>query len=355
MSDVAIIGMGNVGLALAARLAATGHRVVAGVETDDARRAALQGTGRLRLSGHLGDVEVAMPCLTADHGAVADAEIVFVATAADAFAEVAASVVRPAGTPQTFVLMTDYVAGVERFAAALPVAASDARVYAFGSSPWLCAGLPTGEVVVAGAKSWVEVIGQTDDDAARGVESLRRFFPQAVAARQQTAAALNNSNPVAHIPSWLIHADTAAGRDAVGSFHLPDFDTPGVIELRLALDRERMQVMDALGIGAHALSRMEFNRRSYGPADRIAALPRIGPTFQRRFVTEDVPYGLAPIEALAGKTGVAVPVISSVLDAVEQRERRDHRPEGARAAALAWERIRADRTATPGEPVGAAR
>lgn len=335
---VAIVGAGSVGLTLALQLTRQGHRVDAVVEADPVRRTRLRDAGILRMSGRLGEARLPMPHIVADPAEIAGAEVVFVAVTAAEFDAVAASVPAAVHGPQTFVLMTAYVSGVDRFSRSLPDRAGEREVFGLGSSPYLCFAQDSGAVQVAAVKSWVETIGESDAAAERGAERLARFFPQTVPARQQLAAALNNSNPVAHIPSWLCHAGTAAGRRAQGCFHLPDFDTPEVQRLRLRIDAERVEVMVKLGIEGYALTRAEFALRSYGPGDRIAALPRVGPTFQRRFVTEDVPFGLAPLEFLAIKLGLRVPAISAALDAVEQREARDYRGQGARAGELAWER-----------------
>ncbi|MBT1157238.1 NAD/NADP octopine/nopaline dehydrogenase family protein [Aminobacter anthyllidis] len=320
--EIAVIGAGAIGQTFVVDFTRRGYTVSALVEHNSAHVDALREVGQIRLSGHMGEVNVLMPPLALDADAAAKGRVILVATTVDAH-EAVAHALAPALMNEHLVLLANgYVNGSQRFAAALEAGGCTTRpaVLELNTTPFLVCSPEPGRVHVTARKRWMELSSFEDGLARKHHELLAGIVPGIEVCDNALASSLNNQNPVAHVPSYLLNAAEARCSEPVapdatrgGAFYLEDYSSEEVLQLRTALDHERMQVMRALGLGDYAIARTEFSLKSYGPGAREAVSPRMGRTFSRRFVTEDVPYGLIPIEKLARQAGVNTPVISGII------------------------------------------
>lgn len=115
-----------------------------------------------------------------------------------------------------------------------------------------------------------------------------------------------------------------------------DAMTPGVVKIIEAIDRERMKIAEAAGsdtfsagtwlyeayqIKAGSLYESLQNNPAYrgisGPAD-----------IRTRYITEDVPTGLVPMEAFAQLFGVSTPTISAIISLANGLIGEDYRRSG---------------------------
>ena len=143
------------------------------------------------------------------------------------------------------------------------------------------------------------------------------FFPDGSA----LASALANVNPQSHGPLAVFNWTRIERAENWPQYHCM---TPGVSRVIEALDRERRAVAAAFGI---ELGPIEAHfARSFGTAsaklEDIAAELHAkrggppGPTqADTRYVTEDMPYGLAFVEALGAIAGVPTPATRTIVDA----------------------------------------
>lgn len=143
------------------------------------------------------------------------------------------------------------------------------------------------------------------------------FFPQ----QNTLASALANVNPQSHGPLAVFNWSRIERAENWPQYHCM---TPGVARAIEALDLERRAVAKAFGIGLGPIE--EHFARSFGTAaarlEDIAAelhAKRGGPPgpvrTDTRYVTEDMPYGLAFIEALGQLAGVPTPATRTIVDA----------------------------------------
>lgn len=321
MERIAIIGAGSAGLAIAADLGSRGFPLGALAESDPARLAAMTEAGAIRASGLLGSIELPMPPVSATLEAVAGCRWIFVATTADTHMRVAAALQGHVSERHTIVLVTGYVGGSALVSEVLRRGCrggAAARVIELNTSPHLSCSTRGGVVHIAARKDWVEATSATD--AVDDIDELQALLPAVVPGADALASALNNQNPIAHVPTYLCNvAEATSGRlvgpdeSRGGAFYLEDYTSDAVLKIRLAADAERLAVMRAMGLGDQAISRADFLARAYRPGSREAAPPRMGRTFQARFISEDVPCGLVPLEALAAAHAVKVPTISGLI------------------------------------------
>lgn len=123
--------------------------------------------------------------------------------------------------------------------------------------------------------------------------------------------------------------------------------TPAVVNIMQKIDQERVAV--AAGVGAEVLDARTWLRESYGlpdlPLDRLlrenpSYKGIMGPSDVRaRYVTEDVPTGLVPIEAVAQKVGIATPAISAMVSLAEVHIGENYRVTGRTLATLGLDEV----------------
>jgi opine dehydrogenase len=143
------------------------------------------------------------------------------------------------------------------------------------------------------------------------------FFPQ----ENTLASALANVNPQSHGPLAVFNWTRIERAENWPQYHCM---TPGVARAIEALDLERRAVAKAFGIELGPIE--DHFARSFGTAsarlEDIAAelhAKRGGPPgpvrTDTRYVTEDMPYGLAFVEALGRIAGVPTPATRTIVDA----------------------------------------
>jgi opine dehydrogenase len=136
------------------------------------------------------------------------------------------------------------------------------------------------------------------------------FVPQSDA----LAIALSNVNPISHVPLALANLSRIEAAEAWTQYDRMTGSTARMIE---ALDAERLAVARSFGLAVRSIH--EHFHHSFGvPIASLDAQSRAvhasrgsvaGPTsLSTRYLTEDVPYGLAFIAWLGRGNGVAVPV-----------------------------------------------
>ena len=181
-------------------------------------------------------------------------------------------------------------------------------------------------------------------------EALARLKP--IAADFQPAAnvletGLRNLNPVVHGPVSILNAGrTAPDRDSWRYYW--DGVTEPVGKVVEAVDAERRAVTSTFGLTVKPL--MDTLLQWYGhqgakgdtigevmstnPAYEIVTAPH---TLNHRFLTEDIPFGLVPLEALGAAVGVAMPVTGALITLASALLGVDYRAEGRNLMRLGLE------------------
>ena len=151
------------------------------------------------------------------------------------------------------------------------------------------------------------------------------FVPQSDA----LAIALSNVNPISHVPLALANLSRIEAAEAWTQYDRMTGSTARMIE---ALDAERLAVARSFGLTVRSIH--EHFHHSFGvPLTSLDAQSRAvhairgspaGPTsLASRYLTEDVPYGLAFIARLGRSNGIAVPVADGCIALVSAALGRD--------------------------------
>lgn len=327
--DVAVLGAGNGGCAVAFDWAAHGHptRLFA-LEQFSGEVATVAERGGITA---LGDLEGFAPVAYAGHDAeraVAGADLVFVVGPAYATDTLAAAAAPHLREGQTVVVCPTSCLGSLAFRRAAGLGLDDDR-YLVGETTTVYLKLRAGISVAATPRTQTE----------RLRDLLAEVYPGITSAGSVLATTLQNGNPVIH-PAVTI--TNAARIDQGGDFNFyEDGVTPAVGRLMAAVDRERQAIGAALG---HAIPSdpsagvvqgymTEANYdRGYSTAPGFRGI-RAQSQLDHRYLTEDVGYSLLLFTELARRVDVATPTMDAVIEIASVLLDRDLRAEAPRTLA----------------------
>jgi len=162
-------------------------------------------------------------------------------------------------------------------------------------------------------------------------------------------AALHNPNMIVHTVGAVMSIPRieATGGDYC-MYH--EVFTPSVWTLLEALDREKMDILEALGFERLAYAQackfrnsLDERREAREVFFEYAAMPERakGPqSVDSRYITEDVPQGLVLMESLGGVLDIPVPVCTALIEIASASLKRDFRKEGRTLKRLGEENVR---------------
>lgn len=175
--------------------------------------------------------------------------------------------------------------------------------------------VPPGGVAVATLRKEVDVAAIPARDSPAALATCRALLGERFRVREDLLAiALSNLNPPTHMANALCNLTRMEKGERWANY---DGITESVGRLIEALDRERLAVAAAYGLtvrSVHEHMRLSFDLPAGSMAEMACVLHarRGGPpgptTLEHRYVTEDVPFGLVPLIAIARAAGVAVPL-----------------------------------------------
>jgi opine dehydrogenase len=202
-------------------------------------------------------------------------------------------------------------------------------------------------VLVSGRKAGLAVAALPAGRTEQVLERLRPLYPDFTAARNVLETGLRNTNPIGHVPTMVHNAGRITASSPRFRFYW-DGIPESVGRVMDALDRERVLVGQALGLqlpttrerllawyGGQGASGETLGKvMATNPAYESAAAPH---SLSHRFLTEDVPFGIVPFEALGTTLGVATPITSALITLSSELCGTDFRSQGRNLKALGLE------------------
>lgn len=349
----ALIGLGGAGASLAVAIAARGGRILGWYDEDPAVRSAIDQAEGLSYEGLCGQGAIELP-KSAGSGAeaIAGADIVCVSTTADRHAAVAGDLAKSLAPHQLVVLHCGYVGGAKVFADAVVAAGGSATpsVVELNNTLHLAGKLNPATVVIKGQKRWLELAGSKAVGSSRELQAFREQFPEFTFTDNVLESGLNNPNCIGHVPAYIGGAmtlDRDMGDLTTGILHFDEARMGRVNVIAAALEKERDLIMTAAGLRPMPTS--EFSRRTYPAGTRVfGSIARFGPKLQRRFLHEDVPCALVPMEVLGGLVGVPTPMTTALIEMSNVLEKTDFRQVGRNASVLSADWMRSHIRASEG-------
>jgi opine dehydrogenase len=323
ISSVAVLGAGHGGLALAAYLGNRGHRVALW-NRSPARVAPVsaQGGVRLTLPGRPANFA---PITTATGSmalALAGAQVVLVAVPASGHADVALRCAPHLRDGQAVFLLPGRTGGALEFRAALRQAGCRARVLLGEANtfPFAARTVAPAEAMIFGAKAEVQAAALPATRTPELLAACRPFLPMLTAARSVLHTSLGNVGAILHPVITLLNARRI---EAGVSFDFyADGVTPRVAAVLAVADAERLRVARAYGVPAASLRAWvaaAYGHHAESVRGAIGGNPayvgiKAPTTLEHRYLLEDVPTGLIPLLELGAAAGLALPMLTALVD-----------------------------------------
>lgn len=310
---VAILGAGGVALATAAMVHQQGHVPVlwspSGAGTLALRDADLQATGAL---------EARFRPAVADgvEAAIRGADVIIVALPATGHRKVFDLALPHLSSDQTVIVSAQLSFGALYLAQSLQTHGVEATIVALSTTVLLGRRTAPTEVSIGGIRKALEAAVIPADRGGQALDVCNALFGQRFRlARSLIQISLSNLNPPVHMANSLCNLTRIERAEPWFNY---DGITPAVARLILALDRERLAVAAAYRVTVRTVEehfRISFDLPDgMSLAEMAAAVHRQrngppGPTaLDTRFVTEDVPFGIVQVIALARQASVPVPL-----------------------------------------------
>lgn len=329
---VAILGAGAIAFGNAALLCQNGHEPIlwspSGVSTVDlAQGTPLGVSGAIEGSFH---PKIATTC----ESALLEAEAVLIAVPGYAHRHILDAAAPNLRNEQTVIFSSQMSMAAQYLADLLSDRGVTAPIVALGTTITTGRRLSLSEVKVGSVRSRIDAAVVPPEAAETALAVCTALFGDRFERRASlTAATLSNVNPQNHLAIALCNLT----RMELGeSWEQNQHITPAVARLIEALDLERLAIATAYDVEVRTVQ-MHFHLSfavSLGPLrEMVRQLGERGggangpASLDTRYVTEDLPYGIAATVKLASLVGVDVPLHQAGLDLMSALYGRDFEQE----------------------------
>ena len=336
-----VMGAGHGGTAMAAHLALKGFEVNLYNRSEE-RLIPIRERGNIELlapglddvQGGLGQIRVA----TTDAGeALSDVDIVMVVVPATAHSFMARAAAPHLCDGQIVVLHPGRTGGALEFRHLITEAGCTADVLIGEAQTFIYASRATqpAQVRIFSVKNSIPAAAIPSYRTSELITALRVAYPQFVPGDNVLKTSLNNVGVIFHPTVLVMNAGRVEDTHGDFQYYLQGI-TPSVAQVLEEMDRERVRLGDALGIGVMSARNWLFVAYSAAGSnlhEAIAANPgykgiMAPPTVAHRYILEDVPTGLVPMVSLGKMLGVEMPTMEGVIQLTSCLVGRDLRAEG---------------------------
>lgn len=175
------------------------------------------------------------------------------------------------------------------------------------------------------------------------LELIGEAYPQFISAKDVLETSINNYGAIFHPAPTLLNSGHIE-RCAPFEYYTEGI-TPSIGNFLEKMDKERMELGRMLQV--NTISASQWLYESYGAkGDTIFEAIQNNPGYKGllapqglhiRYIYEDVPCSLVPIESIAQSLGIKTPAITSIINIAELMTNRDFRKEGRTADKLGLE------------------
>lgn len=161
-------------------------------------------------------------------------------------------------------------------------------------------------------------------DTDKALKVLKCVYPKLGAAKNVLETGLSNVNTVLHAPILVLNAGWTEKKLGKFLFYW-DGCTPSVGKVVEAVDEERLEIGRALDLDL--VSTKEVLLKWYGhqglKGETLGEVLATNPAYEwdeapkslkHRFLLEDIPYGMVPMESLGKLVGVPTPISTSIIN-----------------------------------------
>ena len=323
-AEITVLGGGNTAFAVAANLSLAGASVtLCELPEFSEMIEPIRESRRISLDGVAGRGAAAVSRVTTDFAeGLANSDLVLLIVPAyghRAFAEACAPHLR---SGQVVVLMPGTLGSLE-FASILEKrgAARGVILAETDTAPYVCRKMSPTSAHIWGVVEGLGMGVLPSGEGERVRNLVDRWFPGTRLYPNVLACGLAAMNPVVHPAGVLLNAGRV--EYSRGDFYFYEEGvTPSVCRLIYAVDRERLAIAKALNVELPPVDEA-FHGAGFGPkgdlwatinGSRMLTQLRAPGALETRWLSEDVPYGLAAWAQLGELLGVSCPLMRALVD-----------------------------------------
>lgn len=341
--NVTVIGAGNSGLAMAAHLSQEGHNVTL---WNRSKRtiSGLMKTRRIRCHGVIeGEFEVGL--VTDDiRLALTDPDLILVTTPANSHKELAELVAKNSKIECPIVLNPGRTFGALEFLNVYQEHNKVFRPKIAETQTIIYTCRKTGEDSVQVISLKRDVLISTLEPHQN--EHVLRLLPKCiqghlVPAKSMIETSIGNVGMILHCAPLLLNAGWTENKNSTYKYYY-DGITPSIGKLLEKIDCERVEVSKRLGVEVETT--VEWLKRTYQvtgntlfeciQANEAYKTIDAPSSLDHRYIFEDVPYGLVPLEAVGRELGLAMKYTTLIIDLANGLLEIDFRKNGRHLNAL---------------------
>ncbi len=327
MENIAVLGGGNGGHALAADLTLKGSKVFLYSRWPEEFQA-LSDQGGIRLIEPSGERLVPIHRVCEDIGqALQETQGILVtvpATAHDYYAHACAPHLK---NGQIIVLNPGSTGGALAFKKILKEerAGLDISVCETNTLTYICRLVGPATVKIT-SRTKVQFASLPGKMTKECFQLFQKFFPDATARKNILETSLTNINAVLHPPGMILNTGWIEHTKGDFSYYC-EGSTPSVSRVMEEVDKERMALCRKLDYPTDRFLDYFYragstSERAYRSGTLYQALQESEPNrfirapenLSYRFLTEDVPFGIVPMASLGEMLGVPTPTINALID-----------------------------------------
>lgn len=317
-NNFVIIGAGNGGQSLAGDMSLRGVEVQAIYDKNEKAIIPIAENGGIKMSGPVVEGFGKVKAATANLEETMNAGDVFLVAITSNFHRTLAQEMAPYIKPHhTVVLLPGYVGSSISFAKTLRECGVE-ELPLIGESlsfPYATRLIGPAHAGIKARKFALPMAAFPANRNKEFMKIIQQAIPEAILMENTLTIGLNNSNPTTHVAFYLFNMGKVESPDAKDAdFH--SWGTPSVVRIQYAMDNERMEILKELGL--KSISYDEFNDicykgEHYQPIKQTNEIQSNAAQAPDRFIDEDVPMGLVPMQAIAKKLGVSTPTIDTLI------------------------------------------
>lgn len=300
---IGIIGMGNVGQALAGYLSSMHYCVYLYNRSEKRIQEIRQKSNKITLCG-IFEKEEQIYCITSDiKKVVKECDILFITIPADSHGEIAEKIAGSLRNNQLIVLVPGRTLGAYKFHKSLCESGLKENVTIAETSTvfWACRLISNGLVQIYSKKKYVEMAALNNTASSEMIKEVQVMFPEIKMVESTFITGLNNIGMVFHPAPFLLNLSRIDRGEKF--FYYKEGISPAVASFIEKIDCERLMVGKRLGIQIE--SAQEWLKNTYGAEgdtlfECIQNTDAYGEvlapqTIHSRYIFEDISTGLVTL------------------------------------------------------------
>lgn len=319
---ITVIGAGNTGQAVATHLASMDADIM--LYTRSADKAKYGKDTMIEISG-LVEGKFNVPTTTDISEAIKNAKYIFVMTRANAHKDVAENLKGKLSQGQTILIFNGNWAAME-FKKILNEEIKEKEIVIAETAAQLyTAQSPKFGKVNTRMKNQVQISAVDPSQTEDIIEGLKKYFPtQFGNGHNILLTSLSNTNPIIHGPITIFNIVRVENGENFKFYG--NGLSHKIVNYILKLDKERMEIAEKLNAdtidiltGINSFWDIKYDNLFDALNKNEGYLKVNGPsTFNHRYITEDIPFGIVPVTKLGKMLEVETPYSSAFVDIAEK-------------------------------------